>query len=42
MRVLSTGKRSRLAGGLVAAATAGALAVPLVGAEANGGGGHRP
>src|SRR3954468_488940 len=33
-------KRTRLAGALVAAATAGALAVPLVGAQANGGSHH--
>jgi 2',3'-cyclic-nucleotide 2'-phosphodiesterase (5'-nucleotidase family)/predicted AlkP superfamily phosphohydrolase/phosphomutase len=33
-----SGKRTRLAGGLAAVVAAGALAVPLVGAEANGGG----
>jgi 2',3'-cyclic-nucleotide 2'-phosphodiesterase (5'-nucleotidase family)/predicted AlkP superfamily phosphohydrolase/phosphomutase len=38
MRVLSGGKRTRLAGVVVAAVTAGALVVPWVGAEANGGG----
>ena len=33
-----SGKRARLAGGLAAAVAAGVLAVPLVGAQAKGGG----